>query len=823
MLLVGRDVKFTLIDSPEKNYKAITDQQFKEWVAAPPKCGHDNIPWVIPSSYNRYDAREHATQRKLGKFHYVVLDIDKGGPDKATVQAALAPLGCEYILHSSRSATAEVPRWHIFLRLATPCPGGLYNATVAAIAIHLTNISGIEFDPCTKREGQIIFGPALVTEFYDYVIHPGEPLALPEEVEKEVISLQWAYTQALHRSQRNPSKSAGEIGAFNKQFSVREMLERLGFVGRGMDFHHPNQTTNSYATRIFNEGTEDEYWHTRSQTVAGFGWGKKSADGTTATGDAYSLFRDGLCEGNEQRALDEWRAFQLGAPLGDPGNTLAEFAELGAAIYNGLIRIGNALGPAGRATALKLSDKPLDFKEPPVAHRSYQWSIEWPDVHLSELAKYLFAASRRPVKQFAYANALWAMAAMCGGRYYANNSGLNLYFFMAGGTGTGKGSSHAPLVPLLLESVRRTNSDMTKFAEVFNTGMPASAQGLHRLFEDTPFKSIGAYNEEGGSSLVASMIPTATGVESALGVKITELWQKSGPNGIVGSSSKADQRESYQVLEGPALTIMLDTQIESFQEFLGSNAIRNGLGQRFLYPVYEGPQFFSNRRPLREMPEPIINRLAVIWQYTCSLQSLVEVKMSEIVLNALYDIEDEVIVSADCPSKVLLNRYHHNIQRVAALMAVYENHIEPVMTLDHLAAAKLVVTELYAPARATLDKGYAGEGSSVREAAMLKVLRSYPGIPDKSRRKTYRVPTVLSPHDDLITKNYIVRRLRHNPKFADIGTLDTRALIDKTIKALVEDGVLTPVTPHDLAATRAIVLPANMVSPVYMVTAGLAT
>lgn len=316
------------------DYDGVTVADVIALVREPPSVPKEAARWFLPSTYRAPDARSHARQREAGAFHWLAVDVDKGGPPLETVTAAVrAVLGdVTRLVYATRSATADCPKWRILVPLQRPLTGTGYADYQAALFMALGR-HGLDCDPALMKPGQLVYLPNRGS-WYQHEAHKAERLNLPPDhsLTRQVAADRKARAAAerealARRAQRLAErKSRGDEGQspvdwFNARTDLAALLSRYGWTPAPgeRDWRSPFQTTRSFATRILGEGP-GEMWVSLSSSDAGQGFGITTKTGATA-GDAFDLFTHFEHGGDMTAALreigDEMR--QEAGPLGfDP-------------------------------------------------------------------------------------------------------------------------------------------------------------------------------------------------------------------------------------------------------------------------------------------------------------------------------------------------------------------------------------------------------------------------------------------------------------------------------------------------------------------------
>lgn len=312
--LLAHGARNTLINNPGAEYDGIDFLGIMHRVRVPTAADKTEADFIIPSLYRKHDGRSHETQRRLGQYRMLVLDIDEGHPSKADVLDAVHDIlgRCATIIYSSASSTRAEPKWRVLIPIKQTLTGAEYEDTQATL-FDLMATKGIKCDPALARCGQPVFLPNIPADrrkangdplYYENVVVKDKTFDLEgSRVEVEMHARQQreqlAAEQAAadrqareqERAQRRLSRpqEADPVEEFNTRHAIADLLEKYGYDRRGSSSHYrsPMQTSGSYATRDY--GT---HWVSLSATDAANGLGRAKTLGphSYTWGDAFDLF-----------------------------------------------------------------------------------------------------------------------------------------------------------------------------------------------------------------------------------------------------------------------------------------------------------------------------------------------------------------------------------------------------------------------------------------------------------------------------------------------------------------------------------------------------
>lgn len=373
LFLLAHGARDTKIQQPGEGYDGVNFLGIMHRVRQPTAVDKAQADFLIPSTYRHHDGRSHEVQRQRGEYRMLVLDVDTGNHDKATIVDTLHDITgrCAVIVYSSSSASKQEQKWRVLIPIKQTLTGAAYEDTQAAL-FDLMAERGVTCDPALARCGQPVYLPNIPPDrrkpsgdpiYYETAVIKDRTLDLSgSRIEAEVHARQQREQEAARqaaaeraareqeRAQRRLERphEADPVDEFNTRRTIADLLAKYGYTRRGSSDHYrsPLQTSGSFATRDY--GT---HWVSLSSTDAANGLGRAKTIGPHAYtwGDAFDLFAHFEHAGDMRAAV---RAYG---------------AELRA----------QALMPAPQQPASSLDD--FDYVPPPVDACSPQAADDDPD------------------------------------------------------------------------------------------------------------------------------------------------------------------------------------------------------------------------------------------------------------------------------------------------------------------------------------------------------------------------------------------------------------------------------------------------------------
>jgi hypothetical protein len=310
----------------------------------------DQAQWVLCSTYNEPDARSHKAQEKHGRFVMVAIDLDGGNiQGKALVQSVQSFTGqVQMRVYSSSSATAEARKWRVLIPTLDAMQYDEWVALTVALNKHIESQIGIRPDRALERAGQPIYLPNTAPRadgieplIADNVLDgqrlnwrecSGSELVLQmmmeeEERAKEHEQRSQQARRKMAQMRARPDTDKSVIQQFNEAHALDDILVTCGYrAGPRGGWKSPRQSTDSYATKVFNEPA-GSYWVSLSGSDLEAGVGNKTQDGRSCFGDAFDLFAFHM-HSNDRSAAIKAAANDLGIKAApSQADTLADMGR----------------------------------------------------------------------------------------------------------------------------------------------------------------------------------------------------------------------------------------------------------------------------------------------------------------------------------------------------------------------------------------------------------------------------------------------------------------------------------------------------------------
>lgn len=417
--------------------------------------------------------------------------------------------------------------------------------------------------------------------------------------------------------------------------------------------------------------------------------------------------------------------------------------------------------------------------------------IAWPPGVMGKVAQFVYRSAPRPVKEVAIVAAIGLMAGLCGKAWHTSSmSGLNMYVVLVAKSAIGKEAMNTGL-SLLVKEVSKINPPfakhvcfdsfasgpaLTKFVATQSSFVNINGEWGKRL-------KIMARSEDGRNQAIDS-----------LRTVMTDLYQKSGPDSIVGGIkySQADNNTTGSIT-GVAYSMIGETTPGTFYEALTEDMMSDGFLSRFLTIEHVGERPPPNNSQLRIPDSALVevlsniattaNRVAT---FTAPSKMIDREEEAAIILaNFEQECDGEINKSLNESYRQMWNRASLKAQRLACLLAVADHHLFPVMNVDHINWAIDVVRRDIAIMKGRMETGDVGITDGSRQRKLLAVLRYYlehdlpRGRANQANFKNNRV----------VTREYLQVYTRGSMAFNKFRGGPVQAL-DLTLKSFIDMGYL---------------------------------
>ncbi len=422
-------------------------------------------------------------------------------------------------------------------------------------------------------------------------------------------------------------------------------------------------------------------------------------------------------------------------------------------------------------------------------------SITWPPGLVGEIARFVYKSAPRPVKEVAIVAALGLVAGIVGKSFHISQSGLNLYVILVAQSSVGKEAMHTGIA-LLLQKIKNSIPSCEDFVD-FNDF--ASGPALTKKCANTN-SFVNVAGEWGRKLKRLSCEDGRDGPMAQLRTVMTSLYQKSGPNSIVGGLSYSKKEENVGSINGVAYSMIGETTPGTFYDSLTDSMMEDGFLSRFTVIEYKGKRPKRNVNLDKEPDEELIEKLCSLMTQSMNILNRYDSIRLEYesealnVLDAFDDECDDQINSSDDESwRQMWSRSHLKAIRISGVLAVADNHVLPVIKKQHVEWALLIVRRNINMMIARMRSGDVGNGDMSREKKLLSIISEY--LKNKIK-KGYNIPDSLRT-SGIVPRKYLMSRATRVSTF-NTYKMGTSIALNNTLKALIDNGYISEVNKEDV-------------------------
>lgn len=402
-----------------------------------------------------------------------------------------------------------------------------------------------------------------------------------------------------------------------------------------------------------------------------------------------------------------------------------------------------------------------------------------------EIAQYIFDTAMRPVGEVAIVATLGLLAGICGRQWQIPQSGLNIYVVLVARSAIGKEAMHSG-ISSIIKGCSKIDPAFGNFID-FNeyASGPALTKGC---VAQSCFVNVSGELGRKIKRMADNKDPSL----QTLRTQMTNLYTKSGQTSISGGISYSATDNNVASLNCVAYSVIGETTPGTFLESLTSEMMEDGFMSRLTVIEYEGERPEKNRPKFTEPPAQLAERIAGLATYANLLNSkegflLVQRSPAAAAFLDLFNLDCDVQLDGlhDESKRQMWNRAHLKALRIAALLAVADNHIVPIISYEHaLWAINLVLSDIACFTK-RLDKGDVGAGGNAQELKLITILKEYLGLPVPD---SYKVKDEMR-QNTLVPRSYLHTRVGHLPAFNPPNTKSGR-ILDDTIASMIANGYL---------------------------------
>lgn len=416
--------------------------------------------------------------------------------------------------------------------------------------------------------------------------------------------------------------------------------------------------------------------------------------------------------------------------------------------------------------------------------------LPWPPGLAGRIAQFIYQSAPRPVKEVAIVASLGLLAGFCGKAWHIPQSGLNMYIILVARSAVGKEAMHSGISAL----IRACTMQMPSFHTFIDFSDFASGPALVKACAGNP-SFVNVSGEWGRKLKRLAQEDGREGPLSTLRTAMTNLYQKSGPQAIVGGISYSNKDSNISSVSGVAYSMIGETTPSTFYESLTESMMEDGFLSRFLIVEYTGDRPAMNTSqvlvPDKALQDALCS-LAFQAQTLVTGQASQPLGRTEEAAQVMWEFEQECdreINSTDDESRrQMWNRAALKVLRISGLLAVADNFINPCITKEHLMWALDVVRRDISIMARRLDTGDVGTNDNSRERKLLALIKDFLASPVSA---SYKVPDSMR-QNSIVPRNFLQIRTARVASFYQ-HRAGGKAALDMAIQSAIDNGYLMEV------------------------------
>ena len=415
---------------------------------------------------------------------------------------------------------------------------------------------------------------------------------------------------------------------------------------------------------------------------------------------------------------------------------------------------------------------------------------------IGKMAAYGFSSAVRPVAEIQLAAALGLMAGITGRTYNVSDTGLNLYLLLVAKTGTGKEGAASTIDSLI--SAART--EVPAIGNFMGPASFASGQALTKYLSKNPcfISPMG----EIGLLLKEMCSPNTSSNLLMLRRALLDCYGKSGHAKTLQPSVYANTESDVPSIFSPCPSIMGDTTPETIYESWSQAVLSEGFVSRWQTIEHHGGRPPLNPNRGHEVDPDTLAHLVALAKYVLMEKERpswipVTENPDAAKMLAAFNVEADTHINASLMdvSRQIWNRAHLKVLKLAALVAVGCDHINPVIEPEHADWAMNLVRDDVTRMHTRFASGDIGLGDSKREADFLRAMKAWGELSNETKRGYGVSEKVIQSR--LVPVRYLLKRCRPLASFTGHRMESTKAF-ELTVENLEKQQIIEIPAQSDL-------------------------
>lgn len=427
-----------------------------------------------------------------------------------------------------------------------------------------------------------------------------------------------------------------------------------------------------------------------------------------------------------------------------------------------------------------------------------QGALPMPPGFVGAVAQFIYQQAPRPVAEVAIVGALGLMAGIAGRVWHIPGSGLNLYAVLVARSAIGKEAMHSGIAKLITAAAARCPV-AGNFVD-FNDYVSGPAL-IKACSQNLSFVNVAG---EIGHKFLAMAVDKDASMRSLRKV-LTTLYSKSGPTDVAGGIAYSNQENNVQSVSGMAFSLIGETTPGTFYESITDAMMRDGFMSRFCVIEYSGDRPAKNPAPVQHPPQALVDHMARLMAHSdlaIGSDLFQEVAFSDAARAHLDRFEDEcdaaIYAAGDDESlRQLWNRAHLKALRVAALLAVGDHCLKPVVAVEQAEWAVTLMRHGIAAFDRRIRQGEVGEGNDGgREQKVMELCKEFLFLPPDKLPAWLKHGQAMQ-GNNIVPRRYLQQRTQRFASFENFKLGHTAAL-NMAIKTAVTNARLLEVRKEPL-------------------------
>lgn len=424
--------------------------------------------------------------------------------------------------------------------------------------------------------------------------------------------------------------------------------------------------------------------------------------------------------------------------------------------------------------------------------------LQWPPGAAGEIAKFVYNSAPRPVKEVAIVASLGLLAGICGKAWNISNTGLNLYIVLIARSATGKEAMHTGISTIVKTCIKEspTFTNFVDFTEY------ASGPALIKACAVNP--SFVNVSGEWGRRM-KRIAQTDSALDSplqTLRTQMTNLYHKSGRDSIVGGLGYSDKDKNVSFMGSVAYSMIGETTPGTFYDSLTNSMMEDGFLSRFIAVEYNGDRPSENKRRTN-----VPDQALATWLSNIANQATKYILDGAVDVQCTYEAESlfesfslecdyNVNRTQDESQRQMWNRAALKVMRIAALLAVADNYLNPVVNRQHAEWALYLIRHDLTVTSGRVESGDIGMSDDARQKKLIALIKDYIV---NGASKSFNFSEQMK-KDGIVPKAFLQVRTARNSAFYNHSLGSNKALAD-SLKTMVSVGMLVELSKAE-AATK---------------------